>query len=71
MFWYSVFYTFFYTSTETWGDWVGHKANKGNIVQSRENNKHKSLKLGTCLVCSSNIEVDDIARADRWRVNLK
>lgn len=49
----------------------GHMANKGNSAQGRENSKSKSTKLGTCLACSGEMEVDNIAAADRLREREK
>lgn len=39
-------------------------ANKENSIQGRENSKCKSPKLGTCLACSRNSEVCNVAGVD-------
>lgn len=40
-------------------------ANEESCVQGRENSKYENPKLGTCLVCSKNIEVGNITGARR------
>lgn len=42
-------------------------ANEESCVQGRENSKYENPKLGTCLVCSKNIEVGNITGARRWK----
>lgn len=62
---------FFYTSMKTLGEWgsrpYGQPREQWSSFKGRENSKHKSSKLGTCLVYSSSIEVGNVTKIDGWR----